>query len=160
MRWAVIGAAALALTCGTAASAQTTDCSRTLTGFSCDTSPAPPSAAAGISNFFAGLAMMRARQQAAAVRQAVIEQFKGDLDAGRCDDARALLTKWGGDAAAAKAVNDCESPAQRSERIEQGLRAEVATAVREGRCNDAKALALAGNRLDMADQAMRVCTPQ
>jgi hypothetical protein len=39
------------------------------------------------------------------------------------------------------------------------LQFKVSKAVLEGRCNDAKTLALLGGRLDLADQAMRLCVP-
>ena len=36
----------------------------------------------------------------------------------------------------------------------------VSTSILEGRCEDAKAAALQGNNLDLAEQAMRLCKPK
>lgn len=40
------------------------------------------------------------------------------------------------------------------------LKQSVITAIREGRCEDAKNLAIDGGDLDLADQALRLCTPR
>jgi len=47
-----------------------------------------------------------------------------------------------------------------AKQAEQDLRDRVSTAVLEGRCEDAKAIALLASRLDMAEQALRICKPQ
>ena len=50
---------------------------------------------------------------------------------------------------------------QEAEReAEQLLRTQVSTAVLEGRCDDAKTIALLASRIDMAEQAMRLCKPK
>ncbi len=43
---------------------------------------------------------------------------------------------------------------------EQELRTQVSTAVLGGRCEDAKTIALLASRIDMAEQAMRLCKPK
>ncbi len=43
---------------------------------------------------------------------------------------------------------------------EQAFMAIVSQAVQAGECEDAKAIALLANRLDIADQAARICTPK
>jgi hypothetical protein len=43
---------------------------------------------------------------------------------------------------------------------EQTFMAIVSQAVQAGECEDAKAIALSANRLDIAEQAARICTPK
>ena len=43
---------------------------------------------------------------------------------------------------------------------DQDLRTRVSQAVLEGRCEDAKTIALLASRIDMAEQALRICKPQ
>jgi len=45
-------------------------------------------------------------------------------------------------------------------RADQLLRSQVSTAVLDGRCEDAKTIALQASRIDMAEQALRICTPK
>lgn len=45
-------------------------------------------------------------------------------------------------------------------RADQLLRSQVSTAVLEGRCDDAKTIALQASRIDLAEQALRICTPK
>ena len=43
---------------------------------------------------------------------------------------------------------------------EQDFMGVVSQAIQQGECEDAKAIALSRNRLDVADQAMRLCVPK
>lgn len=151
----------LLVAAGAPAMAQTTtNCRQIGDSWTCDTAPSTSGgfaqgmadglrSGAAIANAFAS----RNQKKAAAV------QFREALDAGDCDRARALAMQFGGHPEDMAAIARCVSPAQRREQLQQTLLADVSSAVREGRCDDAKMLALNANRLDVADQAMRLCTP-
>lgn len=53
-----------------------------------------------------------------------------------------------------------QSQQEADRQAEQLLRTQVSTAVLEGRCDDAKTIALLASRIDMAEQAVRLCKPK
>jgi TPR repeat protein len=53
-----------------------------------------------------------------------------------------------------------ESQQEADRQAERDLRSQVSAAVLEGRCDDAKTIALLASRIDMAEQAMRLCKPK
>jgi hypothetical protein len=53
-----------------------------------------------------------------------------------------------------------ESQQEADRQAEQHLRSQVSAAVLEGRCDDAKTIALLASRIDIAEQAMRLCKPK
>lgn len=131
------------------AAAQTTDCDRTFTGYSCSTSPNPA----------AGFAALAGAIQARRRKQEIIKMIEADMQAGRCDEAHALTVQYGNASDVSIVDSRCVPAAVVAQQAENTLMASISTAVREGRCDDAKQTALAANRLDLADQALRICTP-
>lgn len=130
--------------------AQTTDCDRTITGYSCTTKPD------GFRALGEAIAARRAQKAAAAQKKAAAEQFASAVADGRCDKARTLALQYGDARDVQIVASQCVTPQQRAEAT---LTSTVAAAVREGRCADAKDAALRASRLDLAEQAMRLCTP-
>jgi hypothetical protein len=61
-------------------------------------------------------------------------------------------------AAAAEQAGMDQARARAARQDDTALMANISAAVKDGRCNDAKTYALDANRLDLADQALRVCT--
>jgi hypothetical protein len=143
-----------ALFAATAAQAQTTtNCSTFAGNVNCNTAPN------GFYVLGRALAARRAHDQAA-------KEFMAALTSGRCVEAQSLAAQYG-DARDREVAAQCVTPeaaeaaaqAQRAKDAEDALVKNIALAVKEGRCADAKAAALDASRLDLADQALRLCTP-
>lgn len=127
----------------------TTNCSTFAGQITCNTAPN------GFAVLGRALAARRERQRAA-------QEFVADLQVGRCPQALAIASQYGDAndrAMASRCVTPEASEAARAQAAEQELLKTVATAVREGRCDAAKSAALEASRLDIADQAMRLCKP-
>ena len=156
---------AVALMAGPAA-AQSTHCSPDgIGGVNCETSQ-PPNFNALASQIGQIVANRRAAKAAAPL-------FVQALSDRRCDDARALAAQFGNanDQALVQQCYSDQAAIRRNAQVDAQIAAErqkqatdtwmggIVTAIREGRCDDAKASALGANRLDVADQVVRVCTP-
>jgi len=63
-------------------------------------------------------------------------------------------------AAQERAAQERAAERERAASTEASWMSEVSSAILEGRCKDAKEIALRQSRLDVADQAMRLCTPK
>ena len=150
---------ALSLT-SSAAAAQTTNCQRVGTGVQCNTisSPTIPDTSARDQQTFqsgigalAGAIQSRRHQKEV---QRTVNQIETLILSGQCDEAIALTAAKGtpSDVEVVRAVVKvkCVSP-------EQTMMAQASAAVSDGRCDEARSIALAASRLDVADQAMRVC---
>ncbi len=125
-----------------AAAQTTTNCSSFGGTLTCDTAP----------NGFVALGnAIRQRRE----RKALAEEFVSDLRDGRCDAAQAIANQYG-DANDRQMASACVSPERQAERATMAM---VSEAVRQGQCGEAKRIALEANRLDLADQALRVCMP-
>lgn len=136
----------LALCLSTAAQAQTTtNCSAFGGDVTCNTQPN------GFAVLGRALAIRRERQRAA-------EMFGAALQEGRCSDARSIAMQYGDQNDMAMA-DQCVTPEAREAEQQKALVATVTASVQAGHCDEAKATALAAGRLDIADQALRVCTP-
>lgn len=141
-----------------AAQAQTsTDCIRTAMGMQCNTSPS------GDAQFVTGVSALANALAARRQHKSAATQFVAAIQRGDCDTARDLARRYG-NADDMAAVAQCVAPtvaaeatAKENERIWMTT---ITAAVADGRCDEAKANALAGGRLDVADQVVRVCTPK
>jgi hypothetical protein len=134
----------------TAAQAQTTtNCSALGGEVTCNTGPN------GFYLLGRALAARRQHDQAA-------KAFVAALQAGRCVEAQTLAAQFG-DAndreVAARCVTPEAAQVARANEAEQALLKTISMAVKEGRCDAAKAAALDASRLDLADQVVRICTP-
>lgn len=144
--------AASALTVGlflaAAAGAQTTtNCSAFGGEVTCNTGP---------NGFYVLGRAIAARRE----HQRAVEEFGSALREGRCSTAQAIAAQYG-DANDRAVAAQCITPEARKAALaqvaEQELMKTVALAVREGRCDAAKAAALEASRLDLAEQAVRLC---
>lgn len=97
--------------------------------------------------------------------RAAAGRYSKALDAGDCQTALDLAKRYGRPEDV-KAAQECvpasevaaaTATAKENERIWMTT---ITAAVADGRCDEAKANALAGGRLDVADQVVRVCTPK
>lgn len=155
MRKAIAVALLLATIPVGAASQTSTDCYRTAAGVTCDSSP---SAAAGFAALANAIAAKRQQKQ-------VSQRFIAALQSGDCDTASDLAAQYG-NADDRRLVRQCAAekatapaPVQSPAEAERVWMTAITSAVAAGRCDEAKANALAGGRLDIADQVVRVCTP-
>lgn len=156
MRHAAIAAVIVALLAPPAAFAQTTDCTQTLTGFSCSTDRNSMEGFAALGN------AIRARKEQKQAKEA----FAAAISEGRCDDARDLAARYGKPSDITAVGQYCKSPSElqkvadaEAAQREAAWMGGIAKAVKEGRCDEAKVMALGASRLDIADQVVRVCTP-
>lgn len=85
------------------------------------------------------------------------------VHAGNCAHAQALASQYEMSAEDRNFVSACVPKAEPTTTAVtepvSSVMAEVSRAVKEGRCKEAKDLALEAGRLDLADQALRLCTP-
>jgi F0F1-type ATP synthase membrane subunit b/b' len=96
-----------------------------------------------------------ARRQQAEASQAQAEASKVQADAIR---AQTEIIKNAD--ARAKAEADARAKAEEASKLANaGLLGAISDAVLQGRCEDAKAVALINGRMDLAEQAMRLCRP-
>lgn len=146
---------------GSAAAAQTTTCTPFGISVQCETSPS------GADTFARGMATlgnaMRARQD----KQKAAIAFHQALADGDCKLAGAIAQAYGDANDVRHVAQNCQSKEarafferQQAESAQAALKERVARLTLLGRCDEAKAAALEGSSLDMADQVMRVCTPQ
>ena len=133
----------------TAAAQTTTNCSASGDEVTCNSAP---------NGFYVLGRAIAARRQ----HQQASQAFVSALSAGRCVEAQSLAAQFGNASdreMAARCVTPEAAEAASAREADQALTSQVALAVREGRCQDAKNAALDAHRLDLADQAMRLCTP-
>ena len=146
---------------GQPALAQTTTCTPFGISVQCETSPS------GADTFARGMATlgnaMRARQD----KQKAAIAFHQALADGDCRLAGAIAQAYGDANDVRHVAQNCQSKEarafferQQAENAQADLKERVARLTLLGRCDEAKAAALQGSSLDMADQVMRVCTPQ
>lgn len=142
------------------AQAQTTTCTPFGISVQCETSPS------GAETFARGMATLgnaiRARQD----RQKAAIAFRQALASGDCSRAAAIAQAYGDANDVRHVANNCVSAeaqaakeAARAKEAEKIWMDNVAQLTLAGRCEEAKAAALDGGRLDVADQVVRVCTP-
>src|SRR5581483_2412681 len=140
---------ALALMAATAAQAQTTSCQRTIVGMDCSTEPD------GGQQFANGMAALgnaiRARRQYNAAKAAYLDAVRS----GRCDEARALAMQYGQPSDVSAVSTYCHPPQAAADQKHQ----DVAALVAKGDCEGAKKAALSYGDMDLAEQAVRICTP-
>lgn len=139
----------------------TTNCRRVGNEVTCNTGPTrPQTTAESISELSASIAAYKERKrqkEAEAVR--AVEHDRLVREAASAELARAALQQQQmqiiRDEQARQRLAD-EDAARNVARDRDNM-AQVSTAILEGRCNDAKKIALLWGRLDVADQAMRLC---
>lgn len=113
----------------------------------------------------------RARQERCAAEEAVARRAAQARELARAElqmlrdqeaAANAAVAEANRRAAAQQAAQEQQRQAQlqREGQGRQDLMTVVSTAVLEGRCDDAKAVALQAGNLDLAEQAMRLCKPK
>lgn len=90
-------------------------------------------------------------------------EISQSVHAGNCAHAQALASQYEMSAEDRNFVSACVPKAEPTTTAVtepvSSVMAEVSRAVKEGRCKEAKDLALDAGRLDLADQALRLCTP-
>lgn len=143
---------AAALAAGSA-QAQTTSCNRTYTGMDCTTTPP---VADGGQQFVTGMAALGANIRAAREKKRVVEIIKQDMAAGNCVEARSLVVQYGN----ASDLSLFDQRCVQAPDPKQAQRTAVASLVAQGQCEDAKTYALQYGDMDLAEQAMRICTPK
>lgn len=140
---------------------QTTTCTPFGVGVQCETSPS------GADTFARGMATlgnaMRSRQD----KQKAAIAFHQALADGDCKLAGAIAQAYGDANDVRHVAQNCQSKEarafferQQAESTQAALKERVARLTLLGRCDEAKAAALEGSNLDMAEQVVRVCTPQ
>lgn len=142
--------AAVLLLAGAAQAQTVTSCDRTITGMDCTTGPS------GAQQLVNGLAAMRANGERRAEKDRALALIRQDVAAGDCSAATALVAQYG-NADDVRVVTQICIPAVDPA---QTRKTEVARLVAGGSCADAKRVALAGGDMDLAEQAMRLCTPK
>jgi len=136
------------------ASAQTnTNCISNPMGWNCTTTP-PPSAP-DLSGFTALANAIRARAE----HTRAIDAFRQAMRAGDCTTAQALAARYG-DANDQVIAGRCQTQEQKDAAEQANVASLVSAAINEGRCDDAKRIALEASNLQFADIAQRVCVPK
>ncbi len=125
----------------------TTNCSAFGDEVTCNTQPN------GFYMLGRAIALQRERAKAA-------EAFRNAVAAGRCDEARAVAMQYGNKKDVAAVEANCVSAQDRAAQADTNLMASISDDVRRGDCQTAKQRALEAGRLDLADQALRVCNPK
>lgn len=161
----ILALAAVAVLAGPAA-AQSTHCRPDgIGGVDCETSQPP-----NFNALASQIGQIAANRRAAKAAAPLFVQALSDR---RCDDAMALAVQFGNanDQALVRQCFSDQAAIRRNAQVDAQIAAErqkqetdtwmggIVTAIKEGRCDDAKASALGANRLDVADQVVRVCTP-
>lgn len=160
----VLGFCVAAFAAAPAAAQTTTYCSPIGGGVSCSTSADPwAGQQASQQQLVQGAAALganiRARRDAKALQQrkvadaALIRQY---MDAGECEAAVGVAAPYSDAAQIQSVIRSRCTPKQTADQL---LLAQIGQAVQGGRCEEAKGMALTAGRLDVAEQAMRLCVP-
>lgn len=143
------------------AQAQTTTCTPFGISVQCETSPS------GADTFARGMATLGNALRARQDRQKAAIAFHQALADGDCKLAGAIAQAYGDANDVRHVAQNCRSKEARAffEReqaasAQAALEERVARLTLLGRCEEAKAAALEGSSLDMAEKVVRVCTPQ
>jgi hypothetical protein len=141
-------------------SSSSTTCSRMGMFTNCDTTTTNSSSGGGASGAAYGVGLLVGAGIGALIahnRHKHAEQaFRDAMGAGRCDEALALAQQYGSPRDLDDVKTNCVTPAAlAAQQLTQSITASVAA----GQCDEAKATALHAGRMDMAEQAMRICTP-